>query len=423
MDVILDTNIIAADFSLRKNRFANLFDYLKRTSSNMVVCKVVWDEIRVKYLEKIKGDVARVSSAWQELSKTQMTVARKPDMPDPERELEYFLDRIKNPGKGVRIVFYTDYSRIDVDEIVRRGVNRIRPASDTGEELRDVILWLHALDYAKQKSRSIAFISHDKRFSEETEAENDVRTKKTAQRPEEIEDDPNTHKEYKLHRDLADDASKSGVGVKFYRSLAAFNKLNTLDDFSATLDWLKEKGVLEKVNSSIGGQITTLLTEDQRYVERIREVQLSKLEFADGSIYKVSDLTHFAELRFKVALTVTTEPLTSTYQVEQPDTNFAANRAFSRIAGNVVARWNEMPSGVVTLNNVGTKFSLWSPAGSQVRRRTLWAAVVISLRVEANSVGEIEIESLEFDPSDDPLLQYYVISTSGNLSESTYFIK
>ena len=45
-------------------------------------------------------------------------------------------------------------------------------AMRSGEELRDVILWLHALDYTKQsQSAEVAFVSHDPHFIEETEEE------------------------------------------------------------------------------------------------------------------------------------------------------------------------------------------------------------------------------------------------------------
>ena len=149
MDVIVDTNIVASDFAMRKNRFANLLDYLRRADSALVICKVVWDEALAEYTTRLKGDIDRVTAAWEKLNESRFTYGQSLDLPVRAQELQAFENNLKAPAKGVKVIIHGDYSGVDINEVVRRGVHRVRPASETGEELRDVILWLHTIDYAK----------------------------------------------------------------------------------------------------------------------------------------------------------------------------------------------------------------------------------------------------------------------------------
>src|SRR5258708_4681556 len=165
MDVILDTNVFLSDFLMRKNQFANVLDYLRRTDSALVICKVVWDEVTNAYAERLKGDVERLGTAWEKLNEVCLTYLTPIDAPPFAQRLEQFESRLKSPAKGVKVVFHQDYSRVDINEIVRRGVKRIRPASNSGEELRDVILWRHAIYHARLKPSPSAYVSHCKTYA------------------------------------------------------------------------------------------------------------------------------------------------------------------------------------------------------------------------------------------------------------------
>jgi hypothetical protein len=59
---------------------------------------------------------------------------------------------------GVVPVYVPEITGTFVQEVFMRGIHRIRPASDDGEELRDVILWLWVLEYANTIS-PVTFIS------------------------------------------------------------------------------------------------------------------------------------------------------------------------------------------------------------------------------------------------------------------------
>jgi hypothetical protein len=78
----------------------------------------------------------------------------------------------------------------------------VRPASDKGEELRDVILWLVVLHYAKQSKTHVAFVSGDKTFQDAEGA---------------------------LHSTLKNDIERASVNVAFYSSVGGFVKYNALE--------------------------------------------------------------------------------------------------------------------------------------------------------------------------------------------------
>ncbi len=49
MDIILDSNVYISDFWLTSNRFANFFDYVRRTRSSIILPALVRDEVVQKH--------------------------------------------------------------------------------------------------------------------------------------------------------------------------------------------------------------------------------------------------------------------------------------------------------------------------------------------------------------------------------------
>jgi hypothetical protein len=66
------------------------------------------------------------------------------------------------------IRYYPDVNGVDVNEVFLSGVKRRRPANKDGEELRDVIIWLIALQYADKEKKQIALVSNDGGFWNDT---------------------------------------------------------------------------------------------------------------------------------------------------------------------------------------------------------------------------------------------------------------
>src|SRR5205807_7617033 len=104
--------------------------------------------------------------------------------------------KLKAPAKGVKLECYCDTDGADIAENYVRRVKRKRPANKEGEELRDVILWLLTLHYAKSKSSAVAFVSTDGGFWDGE----------------------------KVHEQILQDVASYGVDIQVFRTLDGFVK-------------------------------------------------------------------------------------------------------------------------------------------------------------------------------------------------------
>ena len=178
MKIILDTNAWCADLRLKSNQYASLFDYLRRTSSSLVILNVVLEEVLGTYERQLRDKIGRAASAAAKaldasakvdnflmrsgaLVATQSSCARATvDIPAEQAALK---EKLLNPAPGISAIVH-DVSTVNVQDVWRRGINRKRPANGEGEELRDVIIWLGVLQYARNSKERVAFISKDLGF-------------------------------------------------------------------------------------------------------------------------------------------------------------------------------------------------------------------------------------------------------------------
>jgi predicted nucleic acid-binding protein len=177
MKIILDTNAWCADLRLKSNQYASLFDYLRRTSSSLVILNVVLEEVLGTYERQLREKIGQAETAAAKaldasakvdnflmrsatLVATQNSVRATVDIPGEQAALK---EKLLNPSPGISAVLH-DVSAVSVQDVWRRGINRKRPANGKGEELRDVIIWLGVLQYARDSKESVAFISKDSGF-------------------------------------------------------------------------------------------------------------------------------------------------------------------------------------------------------------------------------------------------------------------
>ncbi|MGB2886841.1 MAG: PIN domain-containing protein, partial [Candidatus Acidiferrales bacterium] len=162
---------------------------------------------------------------------------------------------------------YDDYTDVEIQEVVRRGIKRIRPASDEGEELRDVVLWLVALKYAKQARQRVAFISDDKGFRV-----------------------PNGT----LHSHLQEDLDSTGVDVAFYRSIRDFVAANALECMVVEQDFLEALVSPEKLKSVV----TEQLLGSRLSLGAIRGAEITRSELVDAKRYRVAEDSDYVEAHY-----------------------------------------------------------------------------------------------------------------------------
>ena len=126
MDVVLDSNVIIADYRLRSQIFAALWDYLRKTTSCFLLFKLVYDEVIEKYCREFDEALER----WQKMQR-RLFLLQHP-APDVEIQVKSLRQKLKNPADGVKVEFIDDYQGVSLDEVLTRGVRKLPPANPSG---------------------------------------------------------------------------------------------------------------------------------------------------------------------------------------------------------------------------------------------------------------------------------------------------
>lgn len=317
MDVILDANAYIRVLHnhgrkfLQTNQFAELLTYLRRTSSRLVIPELTYNEVVARYGERLTAVAKDARDAWSTLQQVGMEERIDFLEPDIKSELHALGELLHHPAQGVQTVMYTDYSGVDVKQVVRRGVGRVRPANDKGEELRDVILWLIVLHYAKQSKASIAFVSEDKTFQ---------------------------HTDGSLHPTLQRDVERAGVNIAFYRSVGDFVKGNALDS-----EPLGQAAIAAYVSDEeIRGIATEQLLGSRFWNGTIVGAEVSRCELAEARQYRVAEDSYYVEARYTGEGTIRLERIEA-YSVQ---VNLSALPSIPALTTAVVPRFAPKPTAI-----------------------------------------------------------------------------
>jgi len=287
MDVILDSNAYLADIRMESIRFKNLFQYLRRTRSLLVLPRLVREEIVAKHRSRLEIQGGKTAKAIEDFNRLRVDPTAKISFtkPDPKYEVRNLRKKLRAPAKHVAVRFYDDVSAVDVNEVFLRGVRRRRPASEQGEELRDVILWLIALQYAEAEKKGVALITADHGFWNGEE----------------------------VHEHLREDIRKRALDVRLFRTVDDFVKSNALsqsvldEDEVATffdINSLSGATIFEQTRAAFKQRLETNSFWHFASIPSVQSVQLSEAKFAEGILYEIDPDTKLAELRYEVTFAV-----------------------------------------------------------------------------------------------------------------------
>jgi hypothetical protein len=223
MNIILDSNVYLSDIKMQSNRFANFFDYVRRTRSNLILPALVRDEVVQKQREKLTIHLSRVEKELKELRRYSLDKITF-DAPYLKGETNDLKALLRKPSKGVRTRFLASTDAVLLNEVIRRGINRVPPASESGEELRDVILWLIVLGYAESTAHPTAFVTADTGFWNADKPKNQMLL----------------------------DASSRNVNIRLYKDLQEFTKDNALDSEPVTVSWIEAHLTVPTIENLVG---------------------------------------------------------------------------------------------------------------------------------------------------------------------------
>jgi len=275
MDVILDTNQYWPDPKMERPGFQLLFDYLRVTGGSLVVPRIVRDEVLAKCRVELEAEHSRTVTSLRELRKRafKLDVPKDPSDLDHPEELRLLEEKLKAPGAGVNSVVLPDYSDIDIGEVAKRGIQRIKPANRNGEELRDVMVWLSVISYAKKRRDMVGFISGDTGF-----------------RP--------APKDEQLDPALKDELAREGVEVIFAISIDEFVKDQSPARKPVTAEWVAEHlkpEQIEQIKDLFKYGIVNLLQPSPVRPSGTEPVLL----FKSGTLYELSAESQFVQLEYE----------------------------------------------------------------------------------------------------------------------------
>ena len=380
MDVVLDANMYLSDPRMEGVAFRSLLDYLRKTQSSLIVPQIVLDEVIARYPERLSAQLKRAISEVGSLRHLMLgsSVAKIPEV-DPAREARALKRKLLKPSKHVRAITLKNFADISPEDVARRGVERIAPASGKGEELRDVMVWLMVLGYAKGSRRQTAFITADQHFRHED----------------------------KLHPHLARELQNKGVNLHFYISIDEFIKAHapTPRELTATqaFELYGKSSVLDRFEI----EARRYFPGQWRSASAI-DVSDRHVEFTRGALYDVGPDSQYGEMEFSGELTlrVTTQSLGFASNVAPSLTSYDAKSFPSelsypatRFSYELDQTWRIDPSGVINAINPA---GIFAPSTTFLGRTPETAIdykipgkIVISIRLVSGKVTNIETERFE----------------------------
>ncbi|MBI3781346.1 MAG: DUF4935 domain-containing protein [candidate division NC10 bacterium] len=157
MDVLLDTNAVRAS-GIDGVAFRALSTYLRRTRSRLLIPSVVLEELCAQRRMLIQTLERDLKTVHKDLRRLFPEATAKPPALDASAALTVYREQLVKSADQVEIL---ENVPDHLAELVRRLAGRIPPASPSGEEARDVLLWLTLLPVAR--AGRVAFISGDQK--------------------------------------------------------------------------------------------------------------------------------------------------------------------------------------------------------------------------------------------------------------------
>ncbi|MBR9800853.1 DUF4935 domain-containing protein [bacterium] len=163
MIVVLDTTETYQDFRLNNANFELLRTYLYRTSSTLVVPRIVFEETINHYRNELKKAASECKRGIKKIQKMTDGSIRPVniDLEETVQEYRTYLEEQVCQLRGEIV----DYNGIDVSSIVARALARRKPFDSNGQKgFRDAVLWesvLSLLCRENENSTDIALISHN----------------------------------------------------------------------------------------------------------------------------------------------------------------------------------------------------------------------------------------------------------------------
>ncbi len=253
MNIIIDSNIICADFQFKGSSFRVLFDSSDRIGVRLCIPQLVVDEVKNKYAEcfwENKSKIDRIMLDFKRL--TGELIANSVSEDFVKGKVKNYNQMLMNKLSELEAVILK-YPTISHEHLVQRALSRRKPFSESGKGYRDTLIWENLVELmTENKNETVYFInanSHD--FCD---------------------------KEFALHPDLITDLEKRGLNPK---NIVLFNSLEGFinEHIKPTLE------ALENIKNQLLSRKPPNITLHDMILEKIdellpgKDVDPSELDF------------------------------------------------------------------------------------------------------------------------------------------------
>jgi hypothetical protein len=230
--IALDTNIFWQDRWFEKQNMRALIDYLSRTPWKLVLSEVVEEEVKAHVRRDFEAKAGKVRQALNDAGRSGLMLL--PDfnawstvdasVAEWEQRWNTVLDRL--PTERVSV------SENVAREAVRRAANRVPPCKESGEGIRDALIWLSLLEAVGvgRNYDRLAFVSTNT-------------------------GDFAASGQKSLRRELSDDLKSWGSDIHYYVSLDDFLKERAEPVRHITREWIREHLDMSYVKQVVRGYV------------------------------------------------------------------------------------------------------------------------------------------------------------------------
>jgi hypothetical protein len=392
VDIILDTNTILEDPQFQGYKFRELFAYLRRTNSRLVIPSTVREEAKARFRDRLSAKLKRAREVLKDLG--QLSGEDHSDLltVDLEQSVADLDARLVQPSSGIRPTVFPLLAEIDFEEVVHRGITRKKPASSEGEELRDVVVWLHVKRYAAAQGTAVGFITRDGAFrSGDTDA---------------------------LAPELSAELVDANLSIAFHLDIAGFITSHALKRDAITEAWLSPFipiSVLRTVASP-------MLAPKFGYWGTVESTEIDSLKFDKGTQYEVDSSSSYVEATYTGTAVLRVRPARSIFSIggsaaAPPFQGYGPvwPSAYSFLAGNYghpfyPLQGNATPYKTLTgfgaasfesdLSDFGSHSVVADPTVENLETHKCNFVIEVSGRLEGGKVTDAQIDDLKITDMD-----------------------
>lgn len=199
---------------MKSGRFEILLDYAQKTDSQIILPRLVLEELAANYERELRARVGKLVRAKEQIQGVTVGLtlpAIEVDIPAlVGTYVEYVRQRLHLDESTT-----PDHKEEHLRDAISRGIRRRRPCTDSGEEIRDAVLWNTLLDLASTTGAPTAFVSKNtKQFTEDKVA---------------------------LHPELMAEAAGLNIRVDYYPSLEDFGRAHATRIAFVTKSWIQKQ--------------------------------------------------------------------------------------------------------------------------------------------------------------------------------------